>query len=178
MAFSRRSIVALSLLASASLTADAAMVDAGTLVGVSVDSPYYDTRSSLPYGCPPAGCVAANTRVSASWKLTRLRHPLTAPPLYRLDTLFICGVVCLALLFPNSKTPIADNESQQRDNNVDRQKHNCVLCGQIVPWAVWSHLLTGAYICFVWQPAVSRDIPHPPTTPVILLRQGFLSRTF
>lgn len=68
MALSRRSLATLvSMLASASLTAEALTVEAGTIVGVSVDAPVFDTRSSLPYGCPPAGCLGDNTRVSASW---------------------------------------------------------------------------------------------------------------
>lgn len=76
MALSRRSLATLSMLASASLTAEALTVEAGTIVGVSVDAPVYDTRSSAPYGCPPAGCLGDNTRVSASWKSRRARHLL------------------------------------------------------------------------------------------------------
>lgn len=74
MALSRRSLVTLSMLAGASLTAEALTVEAGTIVGVSVDAPVFDLRSSAPYGCPPAGCLGDNTRVSASWESKRARH--------------------------------------------------------------------------------------------------------
>ncbi|CAN0546437.1 unnamed protein product, partial [Ectocarpus sp. 12 AP-2014] len=40
----------------------AAIVDAGTLTGVTTEAPVFDDRATLPYGCPPAGCVGANTR--------------------------------------------------------------------------------------------------------------------
>lgn len=66
MVFSRRSW---STLAAAALTGSTTSVsanfEAGTITSVTPDASVYDTRSTLPYGCPPAGCVAANTRVSA-----------------------------------------------------------------------------------------------------------------
>lgn len=76
MALSRCSLATLSILASALLTAEALTVEAGTIVGVSVDASVFDTRSSAPYGCPPAGCLGENTRVSASWESKRARHLL------------------------------------------------------------------------------------------------------
>ena len=64
MAPSLCSLSILSMMASVSLTAEARTVEAGTIVGVSVDAPVFDTRSSAPYGCLPAGCLGGNTRVS------------------------------------------------------------------------------------------------------------------
>lgn len=87
MALSRRSLATLSMLASALSTAEALAVEAGTIVGVSVDAPVFDTRTSAPYGCPPAGCLGDNTRVSASCA----RHLLFSP-CYVLDysTAYVC----------------------------------------------------------------------------------------
>ncbi|CAB1119192.1 unnamed protein product [Ectocarpus sp. CCAP 1310/34] len=36
--------------------------EAGTVMSVTPEASVFDTRSTLPYGCPPDGCVAANTR--------------------------------------------------------------------------------------------------------------------
>lgn len=41
--------------------ADAAIVDAGSVTGVTTAAPVFDDCAILPYGCPPAGCVGANT---------------------------------------------------------------------------------------------------------------------
>ncbi|CAM9557128.1 unnamed protein product [Hapterophycus canaliculatus] len=63
MSPSRRMVAAFAAVASALVAAaDATTVEAGTITTVTVDAPVYDTRSSAPYGCPPAGCVGANTR--------------------------------------------------------------------------------------------------------------------
>lgn len=40
--------------------------EASTITTVTPEASAFDTRSTLPYGCPPDGCVAANTRVSTS----------------------------------------------------------------------------------------------------------------
>ncbi|CAN0328199.1 unnamed protein product, partial [Ectocarpus sp. 12 AP-2014] len=62
MALSRCSLATLSILAGPLRTAEALTVEAGTIVGVSVDAPVFDTRSSAPYGCSPVGCLGENTR--------------------------------------------------------------------------------------------------------------------
>ncbi|CAM9225364.1 unnamed protein product, partial [Scytosiphon promiscuus] len=62
MATSSRMLATLALVASCLSAADATTVEAGSVTVVSVDAPVYDTRSSAPYGCSPAGCVGANTR--------------------------------------------------------------------------------------------------------------------
>lgn len=48
------------------LVADAASVDAGALITVTVDAPLYDMRASGEGGCDPAGCSGDLTRVSKS----------------------------------------------------------------------------------------------------------------
>ena len=46
------------------LVAGSVTIEARAVTSVSVDAPIFDERSTAPYGCPPAGCVGENTRVS------------------------------------------------------------------------------------------------------------------
>lgn len=64
MVLSRRSWATLAA-AIASSRAVYGNYEAGTVMSVTPEAAVFDTRSTLPYGCPPDGCVAANTRVSA-----------------------------------------------------------------------------------------------------------------
>lgn len=65
MVLSRHSWAMLAAVASSRAVNVNANFEAGTITSVTADAPVFDTRSTLPYGCPPAGCVASNTRVSA-----------------------------------------------------------------------------------------------------------------
>ncbi|CBJ29586.1 Likely pseudogene [Ectocarpus siliculosus] len=57
-----RSWAALAAAVAGACVADAAIVDAGTLTGVTTEALVFDDRANLPSGCPPVGCVGANTR--------------------------------------------------------------------------------------------------------------------
>eukprot|EP00903_Cladosiphon_okamuranus_P021656 g19910.t1 len=61
MVFSRRSWWTLGA-AFANFELGLANFEAGTTTSVTPDAPVYDARTTVTYGCPPAGCVGANTR--------------------------------------------------------------------------------------------------------------------
>ena len=54
----------IALLATSFAVADAASVDAGEVVTVTIEAPLFDTRLSPDGGCDPAGCSGDLTRVS------------------------------------------------------------------------------------------------------------------
>eukprot|EP00752_Nemacystus_decipiens_P006549 g5897.t1 len=116
MVLSRRSW---SKLAAAALAGSAQVInanfEAGTITSVTPDASAFDTRSTLPYGCPPDGCVAANTRDGllsdeSRWSCSPFIDPSGSgcTITYTLGDVQYLGDMRIALYKGNTRTRIID----------------------------------------------------------------------